>query len=387
MFGIQCFNTISEVGLNTLPKETYRFTDNNPDAILLRSYKLHDIEINDSLKAVARAGAGTNNIPVDKLQSLGIPVFNTPGANANAVKELVIAALFLAARNICPAWLAASKLEGSDVDLQVENLKKEFSGSELPNKVLGIIGLGAIGVLVANAAISLDMNVIAYDPCITIENAWQLSAMVKQAHSIEEILPQVDYLSVHVPYNDSTHHLINQQRLKHLKPSAVVLNFSRAAIVDDQAILQQLKAKQLNAFVTDFPSEPLLNQDRVIALPHLGASTSEAEENCALMAVNSLRAYLEYGNIQNSVNFPNVNLSKPKGYRAAIVNKNIPNMLGQISSCFASHKLNIIDMINKSRGGIAYTLLDIDQEIQPSVFESLKQIDGVIKCRYIEQLD
>lgn len=383
MFTITRHNTISEKGLELLNSSCYEFSEQNPDAILLRSHKLHDMTINDKLKVVARAGAGTNNIPVKRLQASGIPVLNTPGANANAVKELVIAAIFMASRNLCQAWHLTKQLEGLDIDVQVEKLKKHFSGSELPGKTLGIVGLGAIGVQVANTAQTLGMNVIAFDPHITIENAWQLSAMIKYAPSLDEMLPKLDFLTLHVPLNEHTKSLINIEKLKQLPAHCSVLNFARGPIVDETAILKQLNANRLKYYMTDFPSTELLYCDKVIALPHLGASTLEAEDNCALMAVNNLKEFLELGNIRHSVNFPNVSLAKPKGKRLIIINRNIPNMVSQISNILAKDKLNIIDMINKSRDDIAYSIFDVDGDISEKLTSSLCDIKGVIRYRVI----
>lgn len=383
MFTVQCYNNISAKGLERLPQSLYQLSNTDPDAILVRSHDLNHMIVTPKLKAIARAGAGTNNIPIEKLKASGIPVFNTPGANANAVKELVIASLFLTSRNLCQAWQTTKKLTGNDVAAQVEQLKKQFSGTELPGKTLGILGLGAIGVQVANAAQSLGMKVVAYDPFITIENAWQLSATVKQCHHLDELLTELDFLSIHIPYNDSTHDLMNAERLQRLRPSCVVLNFSRAAIVNADAIIELLNSNKLSTYVTDFPNEKLLSSNKVLALPHLGASTTEAEQNCAMMAVDTLRAFLEHGNIRHSVNFPNIQLTRNKGQRVTIINQNIPNMLSQISQVFAKQQLNIIDMINKSKEDIAYTILDVEGAVKTEHLQQLSAIEGVIKCRAI----
>lgn len=386
MFNIQCLNAISDKGLSQLPSSSYQFSDADPDAILLRSFNLHDMITTDKLKAVARAGAGTNNIPVDKLKALGIPVFNTPGANANAVKELVLAGLLLSSRNLCQAWQTTRQLQGADVATQVEALKKQFSGSELPAKTIGVVGLGAIGVQVANAAEALGMQVLAYDPHITIKNAWQLSATIKQCQTLDDMLPELDFLTVHVPYNDQTHHLINDVRLKKLKPQCTLLNFARGQIIDSAAVLNLLAGNQLKYYVTDFPDEALLNSEKVIGLPHLGASTAEAEENCAVMAATTLRNFLEQGNIQNSVNFPEANLGQPQGHRLTIANQNIPNMVGQISKVLAEANHNIIDMLNKSRDDIAYTILDVEAPITAALLQQINKIEGVLKARAISPL-
>lgn len=383
MFTVKQYNNISDKGLAQLPSELYQFEGDNPDAILLRSHKLHDMTINEKLKVIARAGAGTNNIPTAMLQEQGIPVLNTPGANANAVKELVIGALFLASRNLCEAWHVTKQLTGADLDVQVEALKKQFCGSELPGKTLGVVGLGAIGVQVANAAQALGMNVIAFDPHITVENAWQLSAMIQYSDTLEAMLSELDFLTIHVPLNDHTKALINHERLQKLPSHCTVLNFARGPIVDSDAILNLLKEEKLRAYITDFPSTELLDSNRVLALPHLGASTLEAEDNCALMAVNNLREYLELGNIRHSVNFPNISLAKPNGPRISVVNKNIPNMVSQISNILAKDKLNIVDMINKSRDEIAYTIVDIDGNISQEALNNIATTDGVIRYRLL----
>ncbi len=384
MFTIEQYNTISQKGLALLPGELYQFSNSKSDAILLRSHKLHDMIITDKLKVVARAGTGTNNIPIERLQAHGIPVLNTPGANANAVKELVIGALFLATRNLCDAWHVTKQLKGDDIVAQVEALKKQFCGSELPGKTLGVIGLGAIGVQVANAAQALGMNVIAYDPQITVKNAWQLSAMIKYAPTLEELLPHLDFLTLHIPLNEHTNSLINHERLQKLPVRCSVLNFSRGPIVDSDAILSLLNDNRLKFYITDFPTADLLTSDKVIALPHLGASTLEAEDNCALMAINNLREFLELGNISHSVNFPNISLAKPNGYRLTVINKNVPNMINQISNALAKDKLNIIKMINKSHDDIAYSILDVDGVISDEMFSNLSRTEGLIRCRVIK---
>lgn len=385
MFSVQYYNTLAKKGLDLLTKNNYILDANTsePDAILLRSHKLHDMTINDQLKVIARAGAGTNNIPIKKLQSLGIPVLNTPGANANAVKELVISALFIASRNVCQAWEMTKQLKGNDIEQQVEQLKKQFSGIELAGKKLGIIGLGAIGVQVANAAEALGMIVIAYDPHITVDNAWQLSAMIQHAHTLDALLPDLDFLTIHVPLNEQTTALINHEKLCLLPSKCSVLNFARAPIVDSKAILALLNDEKLNYYITDFPDASLIQSDRVIALPHLGASTLEAEDNCALMAVSHLKEFLELGNIRHSVNFPNISLTKSKGYRLTITNKNIPSMVSKISNLLANNELNIINMINKSRDDIAYSIFDVDGEITETIKADISAIEGIINCRVL----
>lgn len=385
MYKIQTLNNISVRGLERLPRDKYEIASefSSPDAILLRSFKMHDMEIPASLKAVGRAGAGVNNIPVDKLSKLGIPVFNAPGANANAVKELVIAGMLLASRNICQAWDFARQLEGSDEEINkaVEAGKKNFGGIELPGRTLGVIGLGAIGRRVANSAASLGMNVIGYDPGITVEGAWKLSSDVEQARGIDDLLSKVDYVTFHVPLVDATRNLINAERLRLMKKGVIILNFARAGIVDDEAVSAAIKEGQVYAYVCDFPTNLLKKHDRVIALPHLGASTVEAEDNCAIMVADQVKSYLEDGNIVNSVNFPEVVMPYTEGSRIGIVNSNVPNMVGQISTAMANAGLNIVDMLNKSRGDLAYTLIDVNQPVPETVIQAIANINGVLAVR------
>jgi len=387
MYKILTLNNISIVGLERLPRENYEVASEiqHPDAILLRSFKMHDMDIPPTLKAVGRDGAGVNNIPVEKMSAAGIPVFNAPGANANAVKELVVTGMLLACRNICQAWEFARNLEGDDAEInkQVEAGKKNFGGFELPGRTLGVIGLGAIGRLVANAAESLGMNVIGFDPGITVEGAWELSANVKKAASVDELMSQVDFVTFHVPLIDATKNMINEERLKIMKDNVVILNFARGGIIDDQAVSEAIKAGKVYAYVCDFPSNLLKNHQRVIALPHLGASTVEAEDNCAIMVAEQVRDYLENGNVTNSVNFPEVKMPRSDGYRLSIVNSNVPNMVGQISTALADAGLNIIDMLNKSRGDLAYTLVDVDKEVTDSILQSIQSIDGVMAVRTV----
>ncbi|MGE0079908.1 MAG: 3-phosphoglycerate dehydrogenase, partial [Thiohalomonadaceae bacterium] len=325
MYKVLTLNNISVAGLERLPRERYEVASEiqHPDAILVRSYDMHDMDIPSSLKAVGRAGAGVNNIPVDRMSAHGIPVFNAPGANANAVKELVLAGMLLACRNVCQAWDFARQLQGDDeeIDRQTESGKKRFAGFELPGRTLGVVGLGAIGREVANAAIGLGMKVIGFDPGITVEGAWRLSSQVQKAGSVDEMLPQVDFITFHVPLIDATRHMINADRLKRMKKSAVLLNFSRKGIIDDEAVVAALDAGRLYAYVCDFPTNSLKNHPRVITLPHLGASTAEAEDNCAVMVAEQVRDYLENGNVCNSVNFPEVVMARAEGtYRLAVVN-------------------------------------------------------------------
>jgi len=387
-YKILTLNNISVRGLERLPREKYEVASEigNPDAIILRSADMHEMDIPASVKAVGRAGAGTNNVPVAKLSKRGVPVFNAPGANANAVKELVIASLFLAARNICQAWGYVRELKGDDhaIEEAVEKGKKKYVGFELPGRTLGVIGLGAIGVEVANAAHALGMRVLGFDPQITVQRAWQLSSGVEQALSLDDLFSRCDMITVHVPLVDGTKKLVNAARLKLLHEGGAILNFSRAGIVDDTALLAALDAGTLGAYICDFPTNTIKNHPKVVALPHLGASTGEAEENCAVMVADTLRDFLENGNVKNSVNFPESVLPRtPGSSRLAIANENVPNMVGQISAQLASANLNIADLLNKSRGELAYTLIDIDGQIPTSVLEKLRAITGVLAVRSI----
>jgi D-3-phosphoglycerate dehydrogenase / 2-oxoglutarate reductase len=387
MYKILTLNNISVAGLERLPRDRYEIASEiqHPDAILVRSANMHEMEVPPSLKAVGRAGAGVNNIPVAKLSARGVPVFNAPGANANAVKELVLAGMLIAARNICQGWDFARHVEGDDASIhqQVEAGKKKFVGFELPGRTLGVIGLGAIGVKVANAALALGMRVIGYDPEITVQRAWQLSSEVRQAASIDDLLSKSDFVSFHVPLNNETRHLINAERLRIMKQGVVLLNFARDGIVDEQAVCAGIEAGKVYAYVCDFPDNLLKNHPHVITLPHIGASTAEAEENCAVMVAEQVRDYLETGEIRNSVNFPEVIMPRTEGYRLAVVNANVPNMLGQISTALAGAGLNILDMLNKSRGEIAYTLVDVEAEVPQSTLDQIVAIDGVLLVRAI----
>jgi D-3-phosphoglycerate dehydrogenase len=382
---ILTLNNISPVGLEHFPRDSYEVASEiqHPDAVLLRSFNMHDMEVPASVKAIGRAGAGVNNIPVDRMSGAGIPVFNAPGANANAVKELVIAGMLMASRNLCQAWDFARSLEGEDAAIHkaVEAGKKQFVGFELPGKTLGVVGLGAIGVQVANGALALGMEVIGFDPDITVERAWEMSSQVRQASSIEDLLAKVDYITFHVPLVDATRNMINADRLQRIRDNLVVLNFSRDGVVDDAAVVAAIDAGKVYAYVCDFPSNLLKKHPRVITLPHLGASTQQAEENCAVMVAEQVREYLENGNVRNSVNFPETFMPRSEGYRIAIVNENVPNMLGQISTCLAQAGLNILDMLNKSRGELAYTLVDVDSEMPPECLQHLAGIEGVLNVR------
>ncbi len=385
MYKILTLNNISVAGLERLPREEYEIASEiqHPDAILLRSFNMHDMEIPATLRAVGRAGAGVNNIPVEKMSEKGVVVFNAPGANANAVKELVLAGMLIGCRNLCQAWDYARNLQGDDATIgkAVEAGKKQFAGFELPGRTLGVIGLGAIGRYVANAALDLGMKVIGYDPGITVEGAWKLSSEVQKAASVEELLSKVDFVTFHVPLVDATRHMINAERLKIMKDNVVILNFARKGIIDDEAVSDAIKAGKVYAYVCDFPSNLLKNHERVVTLPHLGASTREAEDNCAIMVAEQVRDYLVNGNVRNSVNFPEVVMERNGGYRVAIVNSNVPNMVGQISSAMADAGLNIIDMINKSRGDLAYTLIDINEPATDKLIQQLAAIDGVLAVR------
>ena len=385
MFKILTLNNISPVGLERLSRESYEVASEiqHPDAILLRSYKMHDMEMPATVKAIGRAGSGVNNIPVERMSQAGIPVFNAPGANANAVKELVIAGMLIASRNLCQAWDYSRGLEGEDavISKAVEAGKKQFVGFELPGKTLGVVGLGAIGVQVANGALALGMNVIGFDPGITVKRAWEMSSDVRQAASIEELLAKVDYVTFHVPLVDATRNIINADRLKLVRDNVVILNFSRNGVIDDEAVVDAIDAGKVYAYVCDFPSNLLKNHPRVITLPHLGASTQQAEENCAVMVAEQVRDYLENGTVRNSVNFPEMYMPRNGGFRLAIVNENVPNMLGQISTCMADAGLNIIDMLNKSRNELACTLVDVDSEVTTACLDDISSIEGVLKVR------
>lgn len=387
MLKIQTLNNISVAGLERFARDRYEVASElaRPDAIMVRSANMHDMDVPDSVLAVGRAGAGVNNIPVPTLSARGVPVFNAPGANANAVKELVLAGLFLASRNLCDAWAFAKQLDGSDAEISraVEAGKKNFVGVELPGRVIGILGLGAIGVKVANAAHALGMRVTGYDPKITVDRAWQLSSAVTPAASVGQVLAESDYVSVHVPLIESTRGLLGRERLASMHKGAVLLNFSRAEIVDEDAVVAALKSGHLGAYVCDFPSNQLLSCDNVIALPHLGASTRQAEENCAVMVADQLRAYLEDGNITNSVNFPDLHMPRDGNQRLALVHANVPNMLGQISTCVAQANLNIVDMLNKSREELAYTVLDVDSPVNEDIRGLLGGIEGVLGVRVL----
>jgi D-3-phosphoglycerate dehydrogenase len=386
-FGILVINQISASGLSRLPAETYRVGKDvaDPAAILVRSADLHAMAIPASVRAIGRAGAGTNNIPVEAMSQRGVPVFNAPGANANAVKELVLAGMLLAARQIAPALRFVATLDTAvaDLDQAVERDKKAFAGYELAGQTLGIIGLGKIGCLVADAAIKLGMNVLGFDPDITVDAAWSLPSQVRRATSVNEVLKLAQFVTLHVPLVEATRHLVNDANIGLMRPGAVLLNFSREGVVSDSAVLDALAVHRLGQYVCDFPGAAIHGHAQVIALPHLGASTREAEDNCAVMVVDQLRDYLEHGNLCNAVNFPQVSMARESAYRVAIANANVPNMLGQISTAMAQAGLNIHNMINKSRGDMAYTLVDVDSPVLPEVQAGLIAINGVLAVRYL----
>ena len=384
-YSIQTLNNISDKGINLLPASKYIVSDEaqNPDAILLRSFKMHDMEIPASLKAVGRAGAGVNNIPLDRMSDAGVVVFNAPGANSNAVKELVIAGMLMACRNLIRARDFAINLEGEDAEImkQVEAGKKNFGGFELPGRTLGVVGLGAIGVLVANAAIALGMRVVGFDPLISIDKAWELDSKVEKAKDINYLFQESDFITFHVPLVEATKNLINEESIQLMKDNVIFLNFARNGIVNDEAVCAALDTGKVYSYVCDFPSILLNNHNRVIALPHLGASTLEAEENCAIMVANEVRDYLENGNILNSVNLPNISLARSGASRLAMIHKNIPDMVGQVSHILGRSGANIIHMVNSSRDETAVTLMDLESEINSETQAEIAVIDGMLRVR------
>ncbi|MBP6653382.1 MAG: phosphoglycerate dehydrogenase [Propionivibrio sp.] len=383
---IQTLNAISKKGLSRLPEGYVVSNDvTDPDAILVRSQVMHEMPIAASVLAIGRAGAGTNNIPTKAMSERGVVVFNAPGANANAVKELVIAGMLMGTRNIAPALAFVNGLHGDDESLhkQVEAGKKHFVGHELRGSTLGIIGLGAIGSMLAESAIQLGMNVVGFDPEITVDAAWRLPSQVKKAASIDDLVKRCDFISLHVPMLPATKDLISTDRVKLMKKGCVLLNFARDGIVNEKAVLDGLNDGKLHAYVCDFPSNLLRHHPRFVALPHLGASTEEAEENCAIMVADQVRDYLENGNILNSVNFPNISMPRESAYRLAIANANVPNMLGQISTALAGAGLNIHNMVNKSRGDLAFTLVDVECSVPQIVIDQLTAISGVLRVRYL----
>jgi D-3-phosphoglycerate dehydrogenase len=386
-FKIQTLNSISVVGLQRFPLGRYEVASEvaHPDAILVRSFNMHEMAIPPSVLAIGRAGAGVNNIPVAALSARGIPVFNAPGANANAVKELVLAGMLLAARNIIPAaaYVAGLNQTGPDLQRAVESGKKQFVGFELPGRTLGVVGLGAIGVEVANAALSLGMRVIGYDPKITVQRAWQLSSGVQQAVNLDELFSRSNIVTVHVPLTPDTKGLVNAYRIGLMPKSATVLNFAREGIVDDTAVLAALDSGQLRAYVSDFPEPELIGHARTICLPHLGASTVEAEDNCAVMVAEDIKEFLENGNVRHSVNLPEASLLRTRPHRISMIHANVPNMVGQISTHLAAQKLNIADLLNVSKGELAYTLIDLDEAADEQTLQRIRSIEGMLVARIL----
>ena len=378
-------NPIAQIGLKRLPAERFSVVKESkaPDVILVRSQDMHGMSFAASLKAVGRAGAGVNNIPVAALSKMGVPVFNAPGANANAVKELVLAGMLIAARNLAPALDFVRNLDKNDLEKKVEAGKKAYAGVELPGHTLGVIGLGKIGSLVADAAIRLGMHVLGHDPEITVDAAWGLPSQVRKAQSIEEVLKASDFVTLHVPLSARTRNLVNAKNLEHMKHGAVLLNFSRDGVVEDAAVLKSLAAKRLHCYVTDFPAAELIGAPGVVALPHLGASTREAEDNCAVMVIDQVREYLQDGTMENAVNFPDARMTRESPYRLAIANANVPNMLASISNAMGSRKINIHNMLNKSKGEMAYTLVDVDSPVPEAAIKELCGIEGVLAVRYL----
>ena len=380
-------NQIAPVGLKRFSPDRYSLVKEAaaPEIVLVRSQDLHAIDFGARLLAVGRAGAGTNNIPVPALSSRGLPVFNAPGANANAVKELVVAGMLLGARNLAGALEFVRGLDTGvpDLDKRIEEGKKAFAGMELPGHILGVIGLGRVGSLVADAAIRLGMHVLGFDPDITVDAAWSLPSQVRRANSIDEVLKGSHFLTLHVPLVDRTRHLVNAKNVELMKPGSILLNFSREGVVEEEAVLRGLRTHRLKAYVTDFPALALIRVPGVIALPHLGASTREAEENCAVMLADQICDYIEHGNVKNAVNFPDVVMPRESPFRVAIANANVPNMLARISSAMGVAGLNIHTMLNKSRNEMAYTLVDVDSRVPPGVIEELCNIDGVLAVRYL----
>ena len=388
MYRIRTMNKISPLGIELFPRDQYEIASEipNPDAILVRSADLHSIEIPDSVLAIARAGAGVNNIPIPQCSDRGIVVFNTPGGNANAVKELAIASLLIASRNVVGGinWAATIADKADQVPDLVEKEKSKFEGPELLGKTLGVVGLGAIGVMVANDAIAMGMTVVGYDPYISVEAAWSLSRDVSRADTLESLLSKADYISLHIPLSDSTKGLLNAEKFRFMKTGARIVNLSRGALVNEADIIEALNTEKLAAYVTDFPSAELLACKRAICIPHLGASTPEAEDNCAIMAVKQLIDFLENGGIRNSVNFPRCRLDMRAPYRLLVSNRNIPNMVGQITTILAAANINITDLINHHRDEYAYNIIDTEQKIPELALEQLKQVDGIIRVRSVE---
>jgi D-3-phosphoglycerate dehydrogenase len=388
MYKIQTLNKIAAIGLDRLPRDNYETASEigHPDGILVRSQDMHTLDLPASVLAIARAGAGTNNIPIPKCTEKGIVVFNTPGANANAVKELVLAAMLLSSRRIVQGlnWSQSLKGKGDEVPELVEKGKAQFVGPEIEGKTLGVIGLGAIGVLIANAATALGVKVIGYDPYVSVEAAWKLNTNVRKATSLDALAAESDFITIHVPLTPETKGLFNKERLARTKKGARIINLSRSGLVDNNALKAELASGRLGGYVTDFPEEDLLGIDNILAIPHLGASTPEAEDNCAVMAADQIREYLERGNIKNSVNFPAAEMAPTGKTRVTIANKNVPNMVGQITAVLAKHKLNIDDMLNKNKGEVAYNIIDVSGDIPGNLKDELTAIEGVLLVRVIE---
>lgn len=387
MYKIQTLNKISPRGLNLLPHDKYEYATEiiNPDAILVRSQDMLKMELPDTLKAIARAGAGINNIPVPKCSERGVVVFNTPGANANGVKELVIAGLLLASRKIFEGinWARSLSGKGSEVPALIEKGKTNFEGPEIKEKKLGVIGLGAIGVMVANDAEALGMEVSGFDPFLSVESAWGLSRTIKKAISLDSLIADADYITLHIPLNDNTRNLLKKEKFALMKKGVKILNFSRGELVNNADLKDAIDQGIVSVYVTDFPNDDLLKMNNVIPIPHLGASTPESEENCAIMAVNQVADFLENGNVKNSVNFPECILPRSGAKRIIVANRNVPNMIGQITPVLAKHNMNIADMLNKSKGDFAYNIIDIDNDITEQVIKELKAINGVIMVRLV----
>ena len=385
MHKVLTLNNIADEGLRRFPADRYDVASEiaQPHAIVLRSHDMHAMDIPESVAVIGRAGAGTNNIPVDAMSARGVPVLNTPGANANAVKELAIAGLLMCARNLRDAADYVRGLDETDEALgkAIEAGKKQFVGFELPGKTLGIVGLGAVGVVVANAALDLGMKVVGFDPKITVRNAWQLSAGVEQCETLEELFQNADAVTCHVPLVEATKGLVNRDRLARMNDGAILINFARGGVADNDAVIEALNAGKLHAYICDFPTPKLIEHPKVVALPHLGASTGEAEENCAIMVVDNVKDYLENGNIQFSVNFPQCRLPRMDAHRITIANANVPNMVGQISTCLAAAELNIEDLLNKSLGELAYTMVDVNGPVSEQIMQQLRDTEGVLTLR------
>ncbi len=389
MFKIKTYNAISSKGLNRFDRDHYEVSSESsaPDAYVLRSHKLHGEQIPSSLKAVARAGAGVNNVPVEDYTKAGVVVFNTPGANANAVKELVLAGLLLSSRDIFGGMQYSQSLidmtSASEMAALLEKEKKRFAGNELYGRTLGVVGLGAIGSMVAEMALALGMNVVGFDPALSVEAAWRLPSQVERMENLQSLLSRADYITIHVPAIEPTRHMINSESIQSVKKGAVLLNFAREAIVDAEAVVASLDAEQLGMYVCDFPEPCLLGRSDVMAMPHIGASTAEAEENCAMMAADQVKDYLENGNIKNSVNFPAINLSRAEGFRITFVNENVSGVLGNVLSVFTDNNINVLDMMNKSRGDIAYSILDVEQMPSDDVLATIAEVEHVIGLRVL----